>query len=81
MAPSVIAVAEADGDAIPLKNGLTAISHAPLDRPDKEALITPLPNPCLQATADHQLKQVECPVRNPGPGEVLLHVKATGVCG
>ncbi|KLU82196.1 sorbitol dehydrogenase, partial [Magnaporthiopsis poae ATCC 64411] len=40
-----------------------------------------LPNPSLQVTADHQLKQVEAPVPSPGPGEVLIHVKATGICG
>ncbi|KAF2261208.1 sorbitol dehydrogenase [Lojkania enalia] len=42
---------------------------------------TPLPNPSLQVTAEHQLKQVEAPVYAPGLGEVLLHIKATGVCG
>ncbi|KAF2119602.1 sorbitol dehydrogenase-like protein [Lophiotrema nucula] len=44
-------------------------------------MTTPLPNPSLQVTADHSLKQVEAPVYAPGFGEVLLHVKATGVCG
>lgn len=44
-------------------------------------LTAPLPNPSLQVTADHQLKLVEAPVWAPGPGEVLLHVKATGICG
>lgn len=39
------------------------------------------PNPSLQVTADHQIKMVEAPVEEPGPGEVLLHIKATGVCG
>lgn len=42
---------------------------------------TPRPNPSLQATADHRLKLVEAPVPEPGQGEVLLHVKATGICG
>lgn len=42
----------------------------------------PLPNPSLQVTADHQLKLVpSTPVRAPGRGEVLVHVKATGLCG
>ncbi|TLS27377.1 hypothetical protein PpBr36_04040 [Pyricularia pennisetigena] len=27
------------------------------------------------------LKQVEAPILSPGPGEVLVHVKCTGVCG
>ncbi|TLD03239.1 uncharacterized protein PgNI_12418 [Pyricularia grisea] len=43
--------------------------------------MTHLPNPSLQVTADHQLKQVEAPILSPGPGEVLVHVKCTGVCG
>ncbi|KAM0450083.1 hypothetical protein ACHAO4_006966 [Trichoderma viride] len=42
---------------------------------------TPRPNPSLQTTADHRLKLVEAPVPEPGHGEVLLHVKATGICG
>ncbi|KAF2731961.1 alcohol dehydrogenase [Polyplosphaeria fusca] len=42
---------------------------------------TPLPNPSLQVTADHNLKQVDAPVYSPGPNDVLLHIKATGVCG
>jgi L-iditol 2-dehydrogenase len=44
-------------------------------------LKTPLPNPSLQVTADHSLKQQEAPVYAPAQGEVLLHIKATGVCG
>ncbi|KAF9732754.1 hypothetical protein PMIN06_007074 [Paraphaeosphaeria minitans] len=47
----------------------------------KSTISTPLPNPSLQVTADHNLKQVEAPVYAPGIGEVLLHIKATGVCG
>ncbi|KAH8168537.1 alcohol dehydrogenase groES-like domain-containing protein [Sarocladium implicatum] len=44
-------------------------------------LQAPLPNPSLQVTADHQLKAVNAPVYAPRAGEVLLHIKATGVCG
>lgn len=44
-------------------------------------IATPLCNPSLQVTADHRLKQVEAPVYAPQGGEVLLHIKATGVCG
>ncbi|KAL4793163.1 chaperonin 10-like protein [Aspergillus venezuelensis] len=40
-----------------------------------------LPNPSLQITADHQIKLVEAPIHSPGKGEVLLQIKATGVCG
>ena len=51
-------------------------------KPDEvEILQTPLPNPSLQVTADHSLKQVEAPVYAPQKGEVLLHIKATGICG
>ncbi|CAI7614287.1 hypothetical protein N7533_013350 [Penicillium manginii] len=39
------------------------------------------PNPSLQVTADHKLKVVEAPVNAPGHGEVLVHIKATGICG
>ncbi|GAB1218283.1 hypothetical protein ATERTT37_007537 [Aspergillus terreus] len=42
---------------------------------------TPLPNPSLQVTADHKLKAVDAPVYAPKHGEVLLHIKATGICG
>ncbi|KAM0250879.1 hypothetical protein ACHAQJ_008457 [Trichoderma viride] len=42
---------------------------------------TQRPNPSLQATADHCLKLVEAPVPEPGHGEVLLHIRATGICG
>ncbi|KAK3938176.1 alcohol dehydrogenase [Diplogelasinospora grovesii] len=42
---------------------------------------TPHPNPSLQVTVDHKLKQVEATVLTPKRGEVLVHVKATGVCG
>jgi len=47
----------------------------------KPTIKTPLPNPSLQVTADHNLKLQEAPVYAPAKGEVLLHIKATGVCG
>ncbi|KAI7774005.1 hypothetical protein LA080_009469 [Diaporthe eres] len=47
----------------------------------RQVIQAPLPNPSLQATADHNLKSADAPVYAPGPGEVLLHVKATGICG
>ncbi|KAF1916611.1 chaperonin 10-like protein [Ampelomyces quisqualis] len=47
----------------------------------RRTLTTPLPNPSLMVTADHTLKQEEAPVYAPARGEVLLHIKATGVCG
>jgi L-iditol 2-dehydrogenase len=44
-------------------------------------IATRQPNPSIQVTPCHQLKRVEAPVYAPGPGEVLLHIKATGICG
>jgi len=38
-------------------------------------------NPSLQVTADHKIKMVEAPILRPGPKDVLLHVKVTGICG
>lgn len=50
--------------------------------PSKASILpAPLPNPSLQVTADHQLKQVDAPVYAPRRGEVLLQIKATGICG
>ncbi|KAF1989342.1 GroES-like protein [Aulographum hederae CBS 113979] len=42
---------------------------------------SPRSNPSLQVTADHKIKMVEAPIEEPGPGTVLLHIKATGICG
>ncbi|THW52861.1 sorbitol dehydrogenase [Aureobasidium pullulans] len=38
-------------------------------------------NPSLQVTADQQIKMAESPIHKPGNGEVLLHIKCTGICG
>ncbi|KJZ76871.1 hypothetical protein HIM_03748 [Hirsutella minnesotensis 3608] len=38
-------------------------------------------NPSLVVTADGQVKMEEAPIRQPGPDEVLLHIRATGICG
>lgn len=52
------------------------------DHNDRRVIIqAPLPNPSLQVTADHKLKTVDAPVYAPRPGEALLHVKTTGICG
>lgn len=45
------------------------------------SLPTTHPNPSLQVTADHNVLMKDAPVQAPGPGEVLLHIKATGICG
>lgn len=49
--------------------------------PDHTVIKASHPNPSLQVTPDHKLKSVEAPVYAPGKGEVLLHIKATGICG
>lgn len=72
MAPST--VQDPTDSTIPVKPAPNGVS-------DHGTLATTLPNPSLQVTADHKLKFVEAPVFKPGRGEVLLHVKATGVCG
>lgn len=41
----------------------------------------PFANPSLQVTADHNLKRADAPVFAPQEGEVLLQIKATGICG
>lgn len=38
-------------------------------------------NPSLQVTADHNLKSVDALIYAPRRGEVLVHIKATGICG
>lgn len=48
---------------------------------DRRVIKVSHPNPSLQVTADHKLKSVEAPVYAPGHGEVLVHIKATGICG
>lgn len=49
--------------------------------PDTIKEQTHMPNPSLQVTADHQLKQLEAPVLAPKKGDVLLQAKVTGICG
>ncbi|KIW04692.1 uncharacterized protein PV09_04426 [Verruconis gallopava] len=38
-------------------------------------------NPSIQVTPDKQIKKVEAPIETPGKGQVLVHIKATGICG
>ncbi|KAL4894914.1 alcohol dehydrogenase [Aspergillus ambiguus] len=68
MAPSVLE--QAVSPAVPTK----ATSSAAI-------IQAPLPNPSLQVTADHKLKAVDAPVYAPKHGEVLVHIKVTGICG
>ncbi|KAI5462350.1 chaperonin 10-like protein [Mariannaea sp. PMI_226] len=47
----------------------------------REVIGAPHPNPSLMVTADHNLKMIDAPVYAPKAGEVLVHVKTTGICG
>ncbi|KAK2768597.1 hypothetical protein FQN54_000453 [Arachnomyces sp. PD_36] len=38
-------------------------------------------NPALQVTADRKLRIIDAPILKPGPEDVLIHIKATGICG
>jgi len=53
---------------------VTGIEHNGID-------MSKVRNPSLQVTAEHKIKMVDAPVNRPGPREVLLHIKATGICG
>ncbi|RCI16868.1 hypothetical protein L249_2519 [Ophiocordyceps polyrhachis-furcata BCC 54312] len=39
------------------------------------------PNPSLVVSADGRVRLEDAPIRDPGPDDVLLHVRATGICG
>lgn len=45
------------------------------EKPSPEANIAAFYNPA------HEIHLVEKPRPKPGPGQVLLHVRATGICG
>lgn len=77
MAPATII----NGDSIEISAKVQPEAGAAASVNGRNVVKTPRPNPSLQATADHRLKLVEAPVPEPGHGEVLLHVKATGICG
>lgn len=72
-------------EATPVTNGhkpsVEELKLKVRDSQQVDTLDAPLPNPSLQVTADHKLKAVDAPVFAPKAGEVLVHVKATGICG
>lgn len=45
------------------------------EKPPKTVNIAAFYNPA------HEIHLVEKPILKPGPGQVLLHVRATGICG
>ncbi|KAI1378059.1 sorbitol dehydrogenase [Hypoxylon crocopeplum] len=71
--PSADAISHADGHTNGHANG-HANGHTHED-------VKGFKNPSLQVTADHRLKMVDAPIREPGPGEVTLQVKCSGICG
>jgi L-iditol 2-dehydrogenase len=42
---------------------------------------THLENPSLQVTADHKIKIASSPITRPSRGQILVHIRATGICG
>lgn len=38
-------------------------------------------NLAVATTPSHELKLIESPIPEPGPGQCLVHVRATGICG
>ncbi|KAL1965273.1 hypothetical protein VTN77DRAFT_5875 [Rasamsonia byssochlamydoides] len=71
MAPSLLVESSSSNENIAV----------PAVKPTNNTIHKPLPNPSLQVTADHNIKQVDAPVYAPGRGEVVLQIKATGICG
>ncbi|KAI0595968.1 GroES-like protein [Biscogniauxia sp. FL1348] len=51
------------------------------DNDNVELSVLGFKNPALQVTADHTLKIVDAPIHEPGPGEVTLQIKCSGICG
>ena len=59
--------------------GATRSSRGKTARKNSQKAATKLKNPSLQVTPDHDIKLVDAPVSTPGEGEVLVHIKATGI--
>jgi len=68
MAPTAIVTAP---DVDPGTTTATAAAAAAAD----------MANPSLVVTKDGRIKMEDAPMAEPGPDEVLLHVRATGICG
>lgn len=63
-------------------NGYSHIDESSANNSSKRCLISNLPNPSLQVTAEHTIKLVSStPIPSLEPGQVLIHVRATGICG
>ncbi|RYP19061.1 hypothetical protein DL765_003557 [Monosporascus sp. GIB2] len=60
-------------------NGTSINGHRPINGANGD--VGKYRNPSLQVTADHNLKLVDAPIEEPGPGEVTLQVKCSGICG
>ncbi|KAH7399966.1 putative alcohol dehydrogenase [Cadophora sp. MPI-SDFR-AT-0126] len=78
MAPSIV-----DATEETLEPQAKSISHINNDSNKNASQVKSpqLSNPSLQVTAEKTIKLVNAPIRKPESGEVLLHIKATGICG
>lgn len=65
--------------SIPDQTNCQAATNSPVG--DRIPLKVSHPNPSLQVTPDHNLKLIDAPVYAPRPGEALVHIKVTGICG
>lgn len=88
MAPSLVEITPQTTSALEIKvNGTKSGSPLPcgVSKIDVASLtakeISTARNPSLQVTKDHAIKMVDAPIMKPGPKDVLLHVKVTGICG
>lgn len=83
MAPSLVVEPAVVASQISDKPGYTVTERAdsPIANTDSMAPRKGRSNPCLQVTADHRIKMNEAPIGVPGKGEVLLHIRTTGICG
>ena len=52
-----------------------------LEDHDRSNLDDPSSNVACAYTPAHELHMIHKPIPTPGPGEVLVHVRATGICG
>ena len=74
--PTAVALANPD-----IYNPRKVLGHpkfrilGPDEKPSKDANIAAFYNP------QHEIHLVEKPLIKPGPGQVLVHVRATGICG
>jgi L-iditol 2-dehydrogenase len=86
MAPSLVETVSASQNTESLKAG-PKLTVSPCCTPEVDGVSSTIEemklarNPSLQVTAAHTIKMADAPILRPEQGEVLLHIKATGICG